>query len=88
MDNYHEKYMYYKRKYIELKKEIAQRKQLVGGNKPTYLQYGPTDSYVIDSDQEFGSVPATRQPLRRPTNVDNKSEDFETTEQILGFSLD
>ena len=53
MENYREKYLFYKKKYIDLKKEIAQKQQGGGKLEPTYLNYGPNDGYVVDSDKQL-----------------------------------
>ena len=57
--DYKKEYLIYKKKYLELKKKI-QNKQSGGMDhlsnevlQPSYLNFGPTDGYVVDSDNEL-----------------------------------
>lgn len=85
MDNtsgtdYYSQYITYKKKYLALKKQIALKQMQQGGNRQRYLQYGPTDSYVIDSDryemgmnrmpqmQQMQQMQTRQMPVKQPVN--------------------
>lgn len=52
--DYKKSYLYYKKKYLELKQKMNQQH---GGNntplQPSYLNFGPNDGFVVDSDDEL-----------------------------------
>lgn len=54
--DYKNGYLFYKKKYLELKKELERKAQKGGASnalQPSYLNFGPHDGSVVDSDQEL-----------------------------------